>query len=464
MLSIKRTEQPAALASPKLISGWGRYPLISAQVYNPDTMRLLNACLTECSELDMPVIARGMGRSYGDPAVAADARVVQTLGLNRMLEFDESSGRLRCEPGVSFEDIINTFLPRGWFPPVTPGTKYVTMGGALASDIHGKNHHKDGSFANFVNSFLLVTADNTTLRCSREENSDLFWATAGGMGLTGFIKEIELDLKSVETPYLHVKKIRCSNLDETCRLIEESEKEYEYSVCWIDCLASAANLGRSILILGRHASKNDLSDELKNAELVPVKKGITVPLDMPSWLLNRFSIGAFNEVYYHFSSASAKEHIEHYNPFFYPLDFLSDWNRMYGKDGFIQYQCVFPLKQSRVGLEEVLDLSARRGRSSFLAVLKKFGKGNRFLSFPTPGYTLTLDIPVKAGLIEFTKELDAIVLKYGGRVYLAKDACLDADAFRKMYPEFPAWQEIKRSVDPSNHFRSSLSERLKLQA
>lgn len=423
-------------------------------------MGALRACLSEASKDGL--LARGLGRSYGDAALSSSSRILLTGKLNRMLAFDSQTGVLCCEPGVSFAEIINTFLPRGWFPPVTPGTKYVTMGGALASDIHGKNHHRDGSFVNFVRSFTLLTADKESLACSREENSELFWATAGGMGLTGFISELVISLRPVASQYLLVKKIKCSSLAETFRMIEESEQDYPYSVSWIDCLSAGQSLGRSILILGRHATGSETKSEMNGLVLQEPKQSLKVPADMPSWILNRYSIGAFNALYYHLSAGDGEEKVSHYDPFFYPLDSLSDWNRMYGKAGFIQYQCVLPLSSSKAGMEEILNLSSKRGRSSFLAVLKKFGAGHGLLSFPIAGYTLALDMPVKPGLFEFTQELDRLVMKHGGRVYLAKDACLTPESFRSMYPDLAKWTALKKSVDPGLRFSSALAERLKL--
>lgn len=441
------------------LCGWGRYPLVQGRISYPDTLSALKQSM-EADSTDA-LLARGMGRSYGDAAISANAKVLLTRKLNRMLSFDPSAGILRCEPGVNYEEIISTFLPRGWFPAVSPGTKFVTMGGALASDIHGKNHHKDGSFANFVRSFNLITASGEIITCSRQENSKLFFATAGGMGLTGFISDLEIALKPVESAYMIVKKISCPNLAQTYKMIEETERDFDYSVSWIDCLASGKDLGRSILILGRHAKKSELSPLLQTKDVGAVtKKGLPVPFDMPSWILNRYSIGAFNSLYYALSGGNGDEKLAFYESFFYPLDFLSNWNRMYGKAGFIQYQCALPLKQSKEALEEILALSSKRGRSSFLAVLKKFAAGHGLLSFPIAGYTLTLDMPVKDGLFEFTKELDELVLKYGGRLYLAKDACLSAETLRKMYPELPNWLNTKHAVDPHNKFSSSLAQRL----
>lgn len=442
------------------LSGWGRYPRISGRIYSPNSMLALSSCLPESDKEGL--IARGLGRSYGDAALSASSRIILTEKLNRILAFDYQTGRLCCEPGLSYAEIIDTFLPQGWFPTVTPGSKYVTMGGALASDIHGKNHDKDGSFVDSVNSFKLLTAERQSLNCSRQENSELFWATTGGMGLTGFISEIVISLRPVENQYMVVKKIKCANLAETFKTIENNQENFQYSVSWIDGLSGGDNLGRSILMLGRHARDSELSPRTNALATAKAKPILTVPTDMPSWTLNRYSLGAFNSLFYHLSAGDGKEQISHFEPFFYPLDSIADWNRLYGKAGFVQYQCVLPLSSSKAGIEEILTLSSKRGRSSFLAVLKKFGSGHGFLSFPMEGYTLALDMAVKPGLCEFTQELDNLVIKYGGRVYLAKDACLNPKSFRNMYTDLAKWSALKKSIDPNNSFNSALSERLKI--
>lgn len=448
------------LSSIEKLGGWGRYPLISCALERPASFRALQEDLLKFSSGS--TLARGLGRSYGDAALNNES-LISTESLNCILDFDLETGTLVCQPGLSFKELIEVFLPRGWFAPVSPGTKFVTMGGAIAADIHGKNHHKDGSFVNCLQSFQLLTAKGELLDCSRQANPELFFASSGGMGLTGIISQLKLRLRKVETAFLMVKRLSCPDLSQTMSLLEANESEYDYSVCWIDCLSSGKNLGRSLLILGRHAAKDELTEKASAAPFdVGSRKAVSVPFQMPSFLLNRYSVTAFNEVYYRLSS-NPNEHLSHFDPFFYPLDSIHNWNRLYGASGFIQYQCVFPLEDSRAALEEILDLSARRGRASFLAVLKKFGRGQKYLSFPMPGYTLTLDMPVKAGIFEFVKELDAIVLKYAGRVYLAKDACLDEATFARMYDEeLPAWLEIKRAIDPANKFCSALSRRLKL--
>ncbi len=434
--------------------------MLKAEYASPVNFDTIQNCVAEKSNSSL--LARGSGLSYGDASISKSSRIICTEKFRRILFFDHESGILRCESGLTFADLMNVCLPQGCFPPVSPGTKHVTMGGALAADIHGKNHHSQGSFIEHVRSFKIISASSELLNCSRTENTDLFWASAGGMGLTGIIAELELSLKKVPGTLMKVKKIRCCNLSETFQMIERHDNDYEYSVAWIDCLATSKNLGRSILILGRHASESE--NKLGSAAVTfnPNRKAIAVPLDMPSSLLNRYSISAFNSLYYQLSAADGEEHNSGIEEYFYPLDAISNWNRLYGKSGFIQYQCVLPLETSRQGIEEILALSALRGRSSFLAVLKKFRDGHGLLSFPIAGYTLTLDMPVKTGLFEFTAELDSLLIKHGGRVYLAKDACVSAESFRIMYEQLEKWLSIKRAIDPHNRFNSAQSQRLKL--
>ena len=451
-LSLQRNE---------LLSGWGRYPVIKSTVWNPEQVSSL-AEMFQTSNIPT-VLSRGGGRSYGDAALSSNGLTVLSKCLNSVLAFDEETGLLRCESGMTLKEIIEVFVPRGWFPAVTPGTKFVTVGGAVAFDVHGKNHHQDGSFARYISSLKLILASGETVRCCPHENTDLFWATVGGMGLTGFITEVEFFLRPIQTAYINSHNIKAKNLDDAFALFEEFEPQYQYSVAWIDCLASGNSLGRSILMFGNHASLKDLSSKQQLEPLnIKPKSRFKVPFDLPSGLLNRYTIGAFNQLYYAKQRSRVARSIVDYDSFFYPLDFLWDWNRFYGKQGFVQYQCVLPPEVSREGLIEILQLCNQEGWGSFLAVLKRFGPQEGLLSFPFPGYTLTLDMPVKRGLWEFLDRLDQLLVQYGGRVYLAKDARLSSEAFRIMYPNYPQWLEIKSRVDPHNRFSSEMSERLQI--
>ncbi|UBF30230.1 FAD-binding oxidoreductase (plasmid) [Kovacikia minuta CCNUW1] len=444
------------------LSGWGRYPLLSGHLYRPEKVSTFTETLA--SKHHASVLARGFGRSYGDAAVNPSGLTVLTERLNRMLHFDERTGLLHCEAGVTIEEILEVFVPRGWFPAVTPGTKFVTVGGAVAFDVHGKNHHQDGAFGRYVQGIKVVLASGESVWCSQQENSDLFWATVGGMGLTGLITEVEFSLRPIQTAYIKNRSIKARNLDEAIALFEEYQTEYKYSVAWIDCLASGNALGRSILGFGDHADLSDLPVAQQSDPLnVSPKRRLKVSFDLPEGLLNPFTIRSFNALYFAKQLGQDIRSIVDYDSFFYPLDFLWDWNRLYGKRGFVQYQCAIPQETSREALTQILQLCSEKGWGSFLAVLKQLGAQEGWLSFPMPGYTLALDMPVRPGLWEFLEQLDQLVIQYGGRLYLAKDARLSAATFRAMYPKFPQWLEVKTKVDPENRFTSALSQRLQIE-
>ena len=353
-------------------------------------------------------------------------------------------------------------MSRGYFLPVTPGTKFVTVAGAIANDVHGKNHHLDGSFSRFVESFDLWTPARGIITCSAEENSDVFRATVGGAGLTGVILKVRLRLRPVETAYVKVDYERCNHLDVALEKMAATDKEYLYSVAWVDCLASKASLGRSVLMRGNHALVSDLpAKRAKTPYRLPGRPTLGVPVDFPGFALNSWSIRAFNTLFYA-TNRDGRNKIVDYDKYFYPLDGILQWNRMYGKKGFIQYQATFPLEE-RAGLVKMLEHLARAKRASFLVVLKCFGEaGAGMLSYPMPGYTLALDIPNRSGLEAFAQELDRILLDHGGRLYLAKDALTSPDTFAAMYPELPAFREIQRSLDPEGVLRSSMARRLHL--
>jgi decaprenylphospho-beta-D-ribofuranose 2-oxidase len=439
-----------------LLTGWGRYPLSESDIYRPDRIAELQAVVTANSS---SLIARGLGRAYGDAALNDRNRVVDLTRLNRMLAFDATTGLLRCEAGVTIAELIDVFLPRGFFPPVTPGTRFVTLGGSVAADVHGKNHHRDSSLAAHVTWFDLMVASGEVLRCSREENSSLFWATVGGMGLTGVILELELRMRRVESAYLEGELIRAGNIDAAIEAFERTDAQYGYSVAWIDCNSTRSALGRSILNVSNFATLDRLPRAAAQNPLNPTPNlSPFVPFDFP--VVNSLTVRAFNAVNYAFHREKAAHTIFDFDSFFYPLDSIRNWPRIYGKRGFVQYQCVWPPAESRAGLVEVLEATTRSRRASFLAVLKKFGAQDGMLSFPMPGYTLAIDFRVSDGLLEFLDTLDAMVLKRGGRVYLAKDARMSHETFRAMYPNLKNWQAAKSVADPNNRFSSSLSRRL----
>ena len=440
------------------LSGWGRYPVVDCRVEQfggqPDLPYLLHGAPT--------LIARGNGRSYGDAAVNADL-TLSMLGTNRILAFDDETGLLTCEAGVLLDDILRSFVPRGWFPPVVPGTRFVTVGGLIAADVHGKNHHHAGTFGAHVESLTLAVASGEVLECSRTANADLLRATIGGMGLTGVILSATFRLVPIETAYVLQEVLPAGDLDEAMALFEAS-RDWPYSVAWIDTLARGRALGRALVLRGRPLVRRDLPARLARDPLRTAPAGaLTVPCDAPNMLLNRVSIGVFNALYYQLGRARGAARPVHFEPFFFPLDRIGAWNRLYGRNGFVQYQCVLPKHESR-GVAALLERIAGAGQSSFLAVLKLLGPGRAgMLSFPMEGYTLALDFPLRDGTLELLDALDAVTHAHGGRVYLAKDACCTPERVRRGYPEWEAFSAVRATAAGSApRFTSSLSRRLAL--
>lgn len=441
------------------LSGWGLYPTSNALISRPEKFSQFPSFARG------KFIARGLGRSYGDAALNADHDVILMERMDRFLAFDETNGLLTTEAGVSIEEILNIFVPRGWFLPVTPGTKYVTLGGAVAADVHGKNHHVDGTIGAHVKTLKLLLADGSVRKCSPEHHPDLFWATVGGMGLTGIITEITLQLIPIETAYMSVRHLTTPNLEKTLELFESKATESApYSVAWIDCLAKGKNFGRSVVMLGDHATKNNLPRSIKDPLRTEERSTLSLPFHFPENFLNPWSIRTFNALYHRSQRGKEEPFLVDYDRYFYPLDTLHNWGPLYGKRGFVQYQCVLPSATSHEGLKALLDELVMSKRGSFLAVLKRFGaQGPGMLSFPHEGYTLALDIPVSnPNLFPFLDHLDAVILKHGGRTYLAKDARMKPRVFREMYPRFEEWLQIKNEVDPDGHFSSDLSRRLQI--
>jgi len=438
------------------LSGWGRHPRVRAEVVRPEYVSAVD--VTRWGR----VLARGLGRSYGDAALSKEGVVLLTERLNRLLDFDDRAGLLRAEAGVTLADLLSVFAPRGWIPPVTPGTKFVTLGGCVAADVHGKNHHREGAFGAHVEALELILADGARATCSPAQNADLFRATVGGMGLTGVITEVTLRLKPVETSFVIVRHHAARDLSESLALLDDPTYDDEYTVCWVDMLARGARAGRGVLIRGQHARPSELPREYRALEPPETATRFDLPFDLPAWALSRLSASAFNQLYFRTQARRRAPFVADFNRFFYPLDALGAWNRAYGKRGFVQYQCVLPLKESARGLGRLREALAESRQPCFLAVLKRFGpEGPGLLSFPMPGYTLALDFPVGGEeLFALLRKFDDLVLEHGGRVYLAKDACLDPERFRLMYPRFAEWLEIKRRVDPGDRFRSELSRRL----
>ena len=438
------------------IAGWGRFPRADCRVTRPRSERDLRAVLA-----DGPAIARGMGRAYGDSAMNRRATVDMTA-FNRMLAFDPASGILTVEAGVILGDIIDVFLPRGWFPPVTPGTKFVTVGGMIAADVHGKNHHKHGSFGNFIEWFELLGPDGEVKRCSRRDNSELFAFTIGGMGLTGILLRAAFRLLPVESGWIRQETVPARNLDEAIAAFDGAA-EWTYSVAWIDCLASGEQLGRSLLFLGEHARLDELDTERRSEPFkIPRQRKLKLPFNAPTWILNRATVQAFNTLYYRNATRRAKRSFIDSDRYFYPLDAILEWNRIYGRRGFAQFQCVLPLATSRDGLSKLLGAISASGQGSFLAVLKRLGKQESPVSFPMEGYTLALDFPVNQNSFALLDRLDEIALSCGGRFYLAKDARMSAETLADADDRNAAFRSMRKKIGATQQFASLQSERLSL--
>ncbi len=437
------------------IANWGNYPRMNSEVKSFTMDEQLDELMGKTDHF----IPRGNGRCYGDASLAVNT--ISTLNFNRILSFDIENGVFECQSGLTLDKILDVIVPKGWFLPVTPGTKFITVGGAVGSDVHGKNHHVDGSFSNHILSMEVMLANREVVNCSPAEHVDLFEATCGGMGLTGMITKVKFRLKKIETSFIKQKQIKAANLDELIRLFEEY-KEYTYSMAWIDCLSKGESFGRGILIVGEHAKMSELSEKQKKRPLVASPKAkLTFPFNFPSWILNTLTVKAFNFLYYGKNFRKIIENVVPYEPFFYPLDVILHWNRGYGKKGFVQYQFVLPLS-AKDGLVAILKRISDEGLGSFLAVLKVFGQQQSLISFPEEGYTLALDFPVREGLFKFLDELDLIVLEYGGRLYMSKDARMKPEVLQRGYPRLDEFRSIVRKYNPSGKLSSVQSDRLLL--
>ena len=405
---------------------------------------------------------RGLGRAYGDSALNRDQGVLLQTAQDRFLAFDAQHGLLACEAGVSFEEIINVFLPRGWALPTTPGTKFVTVGGAIAADVHGKNHHCDGSFGNYVVDLQLLTAAGQVLRCSRDENQDVFWATIGGMGLTGCIVSATIQLVAVETAYVDVDYRRTANLGDTLDRLATTNRDFRFSVAWIDCLGRGNSLGRSVLMLGNYAPRSAVPPALQADPLrLPRRRRKAVPFNFPAFALNAWSVGVFNEAYYR--RHPDRRRLVDFDSFFYPLDSVLHWNRIYGRRGFLQYQVLFPPQTSHEALARLLERVAARHQVPFLAVLKSMGPaGPGWLSFPFEGHTLATSIyPTTARTWIASWASSTNWYSKMGADYTSPRMRRSArQTFRAMYPGLPRFRQLKAEIDPENRFSSSQARRL----
>ncbi len=449
-------EAPPGMASRERLSGWGNHPRLDCDVMRPPSRDDVPYATRHAA----PMIPRGLGRSYGDAALnsVGNGGVVDLTALDGVLDWNEETGVLRAEAGLSLQAIVTTFGPRGWFLPVTPGTWFVTLGGAVAADVHGKNHHEAGSFGRHVLAFTLLDGRGRLLRCTRHRNKEAYFATLGGMGLTGVILDVTLALQPIGSAWMSSTTTKAPNLDAALDAFHATDQDFQCSMAWIDCAAKGDQLGRSVLMQADHAAPDDVPATDEPLALRPPRRP-GIPLNAPGWGLNRWTVRGFNAAYY--GRAKEGKHVVPMLPYFYPLDAIGKWNRLYGRRGFIQYQCVLPPDAEREGLRAILAKVARAGRSSPLAVLKRFGNGEPQapLSFPMPGATLALDMPAKPGVHAFCKDLDAIVLAHGGRNYLAKDACMDVDTVAAMYPQLDRWRKIRDRLDPEGQFTSELGRR-----
>jgi FAD/FMN-containing dehydrogenase len=399
------------------------------------------------------ILPRGLGRSYGDSCLNDGGYLLLTKWLNKIHAFDAKTGLLRCESGVTFDEILQVFVPQGWFLPVTPGTKFVTVGGAIANDIHGKNHHQAGNFGNHVAQFELLRSDGSSMVCSKDNNADWFHATIGGLGLTGIILWAEFRLKPIAGPYIEMESIRFKNLEEFFSISAESAPDHEYTVAWLDCLSAGDALGRGIFMRGNHAAKAETN---RAKTLHHYSKWKTFPFDAPPFFLSSTTIRAFNLIYYNRHFKKRQKQLVHYDPFFYPLDKIRLWNRMYGKRGFLQWQCVIPPINKNEAIKTILSKISASQLGSFLVVLKEFGTlpAAGMLSFPMPGTTLALDFAnVGERLFSLLRKLDEVVTNFGGRIYPAKDARMSRQTFRASFSEF---ENFAKYLDPkfsSDFFR-----------
>jgi len=427
------------------ISGWGNYPCIDSEVISTNQIYYLQDIIRKKQSF----IPSGLLRSYSDSSL--NSTTLSSLKLNRILSFDNINQAITCESGISFQDLNNFLIPKGFFVPVTPGTKFITLGGAIASDVHGKNHHKVGTFGNFVQSIRLILASGEIIDCSRNYNQDIFKATISGMGLTGFILDATFRVQKIKSTNFSVITKKANSLEEMLELFNEY-MYYDYSVAWMDTSEFGKSLGRGVLILGKELEDNSF-------ELLPNTK-LNMSFMFPNFALNHITIKLFNSLY---NSISYKKNdfIANFDKFYYPLDILSNWNKIYGKNGFVQYQFVVPREHSYKTIKNIMQIMKSYKQSSFLTVLKFFGKSNDFyLSFPEEGFTLAMDFPIRINTFDMLNKMDDVILSNNGKLYLTKDARMSKEFFESTYSNLNKFREIKSKIDPNNKFSSLQSKRL----
>ena len=428
------------------LQSWGMYPKVHNTVFKYEKEETLKQIIDDHNEL----IPYGNGRSYGDSALSTN--IINVKPHDYFIDFDKESGLLHVQAGVLFSEILGAFVPRGWFLKVTPGTKLITVGGAIASDIHGKNHHVEGCFSECVQEFQIMLADGEIVTCSKEATPELFKATCGGMGLTGVILDAKIYLKKINSQYIDQTTIKTKNLKETFEAFEEYQDK-PYSVAWIDCLAKGDKVGKCLLMVGDFRDDGKLDYKLKSQK--------TIPFNFPSFALNNWSVRAFNWLYYGKVKERVSKQIVDIDTFFYPLDAIGHWNRIYGKNGFTQYQFILPKETSYQGLEEILTAISKSGKGSFLAVLKLYGKANEnYLSFPMEGYSLALDFMIEKGLFDLLDKLDEIVVKHKGRIYLTKDVRVSKETFEQGYPQIDTFRQYRKENKMDIKFQSRQSKRV----
>jgi len=431
-----------------MLSGWGGIAVPGREIRSED----LEAITRDA------VLSRGLGRSYGDSSLPPPSRreVAGTVLADRILSFDPPTGMLRAEAGLSLRELNRLFLPRGFYEPVAPGTQLITLGGMVAADVHGKTHHRSGSFGAHVSKLKIRVADGRVLECSREVEPDLFRATLGGMGLTGHVLEVEFRLIRVPSPWVWVESERIHDLDRFIEALKEAGPRWPYTVGWIDCLSRGRGMGRGILSCGRWAEPHEAPPGPPTPRRRP-----SVPFVLPGWVVNRWSVRVFNAVLYRSHFLRRRRRVMHPETFFYPLDAIGHWNRLYGRRGFTQYQCVLPDAAGHGAARRFLELLTRRGGASMLCVIKDCGaEGPGLLSFPRPGISIALDVPIRDETQSLVDALNELVIAEGGRIYLAKDAFTRAEHFRAMEPRLPEWTRIRRRWDPQGRLRSAQSVRI----